>query len=1040
MLYPLKNDKEENMSIKQPIVCETDLAYPAESKLISVSHTDDINTEVIELTVKQDGAEIDLSGKTVTARYAAHSAPTVLINDNVTCAVNQSGHIMVPFDNTVLSGYSGEIDIEISISDGSDVLTLPYPLWVRVRSSILESAVISERTRGLVAELLESVRAELDRVDGYTTDEEVFAILDDAFSGTQNLSPALRLDNVNSLNEYILYFVDSDDVRHELFNFSRFFAEKATTLAGYGITNAYTKAELEAVLPEMLYQVVEDLAEDISEGTDYFTLDSQTIDGVRVTNNGDGSYTFNGSNTDITLFPAFTLPAGAYRARIKILSGSATDQVAIKYGSGSGETWVSTNRPRRDMSFNSETQVFFRLNIGTFTNLEVKISIILKDSITAIDKVAREDISDLQTDLNGKASVTEVTELNRKIAATDTGREITQGAVGISKLDFVRTGDNLFNKDGNHTPNSYVNALGKITSNDSYYLSEYIKVDAGTQYNVHGYSGNDNYTKLRCVAEYDEKLTFIQRTENVSSSITTGPNTAYVRIAFPPANAYMTYFGTAAYRGQKYEAVIPGEMVDISSVQAQINTINGSLSAKSRPFCVLEEPGDFTWKSSPLHGKIFTDFHGDFQVDFDVADYKNNPGKVLYVSPDGSDSNAGTPDAPLAKMSTAYANGADTIYLYPGKYYRPATLFGTEINRDLNIIGLGDGVILSPRIINIPNTSPNVTEYSTGVWRCYSNGTTYLSNVVDIAHKTSDGHFTKYTQIEGANASQVKAAVQATAGSWALIEEAIVINGVETNKIVAYIHTLSGENPLDGDDVLLLYSTAPSDDPTDSHVYPLIKVTGGKVYFENLTCIEGSTPLLAQRQAGGGNIEIYAKNCKFFYSRSTYYDACMLYGTTLSIFQNCEASFSKKDGFGYHAKESVIPKGIEINCVGAGNGNVEDGNDQGSTMHNGGSIIRVRNVCFKNYGANYADQGTGTESWNIGCVGFESLTDPSYSGTSDAQKSNFFAYDNTKVFCDGCVGFGSLYNVCTSGTGTIYLRNSRFEGTLAQNGVTLVYY
>ena len=602
----------------------------------------------------------------------------------------------------------------------------------------------------------------------------------------------------------------------------------------------------------------------VAESPNLFILESQTLDGITVTDNGDGTYTFNGTNTATTLFQAFLLSAGRYTACAEVLSGTATNQFAVKYGSNN-ETWVSTNIASATVLFTAATAVYFRLNLGTFTNLRLKISIEKENVYTAIDTVAR------------------------------------------------------------------------------------------------------------------------------------------------AAN---------------------------SAAQAQL----GSLSAQAGPLYPLAEPDGFTWKNSPLHGKILTDFRGVYQVDFDVASYKNNPGKVLYVSPNGSDSNAGTPDAPLAKMSTAYTNGASTIYLYPGIYNRATSIFGTTINRDLNIIGLGEGVIISTRIINIPNTSPNVTEYSTGVWRCYSNGTTYLSNVVDIAHKTSDGHFTKYTQIEGANASQVKAAIQATAGSWALIEEAIAINGVETNKIVAYIHTLSGENPLDGDDVLLLYSTAPSDDPTDSHVYPLIKVTGGKVYFENLTCIEGSTPLLAQKQAGGGNIEIYAKNCKFFYSRSTYYDACMLYGTALSIFQNCEASFSQKDGFGYHAKESIIPKGIEINCIGAGNGNVEDGNDQGSTMHNGGSIIRVRNVCFKNYGANYADQGTGTESWNIGCVGFESLTDPSYSGTSDAQKSNFFAYDNTKVFCDGCVGFGSLYNVCTSGTGTIYLRNSRFEGTLTKDGMTPVYY
>ena len=86
-----------------------------------------------------------------------------------------------------------------------------------------------------------------------------------------------------------------------------------------------------------------------------------------------------------------------------------------------------------------------------------------------------------------------------------------------------------------------------------------------------------------------------------------------------------------------------------------------------------------------------------------------------------------------------------------------------------------------------------------------------------------------------------------TSGSWALVTENIDGN----DKSVAYIHTLSGENPLAGDDVLLLYSSAPSNDPTTGTKYPLFMVTGGKVYLENLTCIEGRAPLFAQKQSGG---------------------------------------------------------------------------------------------------------------------------------------------------------------------------------------------
>ena len=610
----------------------------------------------------------------------------------------------------------------------------------------------------------------------------------------------------------------------------------------------------------------------VTESPNLFVLESQTLDGVIVTDNGDGSYTFNGSNSTTTLFQAFALPAGRYTAKLETVSGTSSAQYALKYGSG-GTTWVSQSIGSATELFTAATSVYLRLNYGTFTNLRLKISIEKENAYTAVDTVAR------------------------------------------------------------------------------------------------------------------------------------------------AANA---------------------------SAQAQL----GRLSAQSGPLYPLAEPDGFTWKNSPLHGKILTDFRGVYQVDFDVADYKNNPGKVLYVSPDGSDDNSGTPDAPLANMSTAYGNGADTIYLYPGIYNRSTSLFGTAINRNLNIIGLGGEAILCTRITNIPNQSPNVTEHSTGVWRCYSNGTTYLSNVVDIKNLTADGHYTKYTQLA------TIAEVQAAPGSWTLIEETVVVNRQEVNGIAAYIHTLDGSNPLAGDDVLLLYSPAPTlDDNENPIIYPLIKVKGGKVYFENLTCIEGSTPLSVEKQSGGSNIEIYAKNCKFFYSRSATVqtqdseelienDVCMLYGTALSIFQDCEASFGVKDGFGYHmgSNSSTPPKAIEINCIGIGNGSITEGDDQGSTMHSGGSIIRVRDVCSKNYGANYADTGSGTESWNVGCVGFESLCDYSSIQISDAQNSNFLASTGTKVFCEGCVGFGSLYNVCATSTGTIYLRNSRFEGTLAKDGVTPNYY
>ncbi len=623
----------------------------------------------------------------------------------------------------------------------------------------------------------------------------------------------------------------------------------------------------------------------VTENPNLFTLEEQTVNGVKVTVDGGGLYTFDGDDVTTTRLNPFVLPAGTYTAKIAEQGQTTTPQVAIRYGAGDGTTWLNANTTGAaavgvTKTFAADTIVFLRLNAGTYDGRQLKITITKNDYTTAVDSVARD---------------------------------------------------------------------------------------------------------------------------------------------------------TAGF------------------TQEQLKILNGKYSAQENAFYPLAEPDAFTWKNSPLHGKILTDFHGNYQVDFDVASCRNPIGKAYYVAPDGSDSNDGTPGAPFASISKAYTEGANTIYVYPGIYNRSTSIFNTAINRDLNIIGLGDGVILCTRVTNIPNSSEYGSSGS-GVWACSSNSTTYLSNVVDIKNLTADGHYTKYTKLT------TKEAVQTTAGSWALVNN------------VAYIHTLDGSNPLAGDDVLLLNSANPAyifhitDEvhQTGKDVlttYPLIKVTGGNVYLENLTCLEGSAPLSVEKQQDGSNIEIYGKNCKFFYSRSalstkhnadgsTKYDTegnvvteliendvCMLYGTTLSIFQNCEASFGLKDGFGYHmgSNSSTPPKAIEINCIGINNGNIEDGNDQGSTMHNGGSIIRVRDICAQNYGANYADAHSGTESWNIGCVGFESLCDYSNIQISDAQNSNFLASNNAKMFCEGCVGFGSLHNVNATGGGSIYLR---FMTENAANKVT----
>ena len=191
--------------------------------LISVIHIDDHNTRFIELVLSDQGSPFPVTGSTVIARFA--TAKGVLLSDNVSCTVTEDGNILIPIDAAAVNSVACDLKIEVNITQGTDVLTLPFPLWVRVRGSILETSGISPESQGTIPDLLHQVEEELQRVQGFTDEEEVYEILDNTLSGNRNISPTLLVDRVtdqtyNPNGDLILYYIDSDDVRHNIFNFT----------------------------------------------------------------------------------------------------------------------------------------------------------------------------------------------------------------------------------------------------------------------------------------------------------------------------------------------------------------------------------------------------------------------------------------------------------------------------------------------------------------------------------------------------------------------------------------------------------------------------------------------------------------------------------------------------------------------------------------------------------------------------------------------------------------------------------------------------
>src|SRR5699024_1944379 len=113
--------------------------------------------------------------------------------------------------------------------------------------------------------------------------------------------------------------------------------------------------------------------------------------------------------------------------------------------------------------------------------------------------------------------------------------------------------------------------------------------------------------------------------------------------------------------------------------------------------------------------------------------------------------------------------------------------------------------------------------------------------------------------------------------------------------------------------------------------------------------------------------------------------------------QNCVASQNRADGFNYHHGNGRKNRVIEVDCVGRFNGNRPSPihSDNGSTMHDGGQIIRVNGAYYRNQGPNVADVNDGTQSWNLGCIGLESR--------STVNGSDFRARDNMMMRLEGCI-------------------------------------
>ena len=175
--------------------------------VVGIVNVNDKATRYLDVTLTASGEKLTFADCIATATFATDG---YLISDSVACTLNSTADVItVPLED--FKSMSGFLAIEIKIANGeTQVLNTPLTLKVMVTPSLAENSKINSESVGNFAEISREVAT--------------------ARGGQNSLGARLDTADANLAKK----------------------ADKATTLAGYGITNAYTREETDKKLARKL--------------------------------------------------------------------------------------------------------------------------------------------------------------------------------------------------------------------------------------------------------------------------------------------------------------------------------------------------------------------------------------------------------------------------------------------------------------------------------------------------------------------------------------------------------------------------------------------------------------------------------------------------------------------------------------------------------------------------------------------------------------------------------------------------------------------
>jgi len=111
----------------------------------------DENTRTFNIQFLFEGDVLSLSGCTATATVTINN---IMVEQELACEVNETNNYVTVVVN---APYSGVMAVQVTLTDGTNTLTMPRPLFVRVARDIAEIAQIDDNTHGSFAEVVREV-------------------------------------------------------------------------------------------------------------------------------------------------------------------------------------------------------------------------------------------------------------------------------------------------------------------------------------------------------------------------------------------------------------------------------------------------------------------------------------------------------------------------------------------------------------------------------------------------------------------------------------------------------------------------------------------------------------------------------------------------------------------------------------------------------------------------------------------------------------------------------------------------------------------